>query len=380
MRSWTDFLLESMTLDDAKKIFGLNVVSSKDDVVKLYRKLSMQNHPDRGGSNEKMAEINQAKELLLKNIGSGTKFSPVKSATDDDEEKKAAEIIDKTMSKFDPEIYKKYIEKAFGRTFFMKVDRKNSTLRQGYKYGTAAHIDIEIYDENRDIVFSLSISPYESMLSMHAWNFFHKASLGASNNLEFEIYMHSNVLVNGKKQVLQKYYNAHTSDKAIFIDPSILIPKAKLTKIAQGKARANSKVSKRDFEALMELKLKGKQYGKNSYLITFNDGKNGVVISRQAYGGSFFTGLKRTDKFAFYHIYKFVKLKPYVDRKGVAHPDMPIEVELGMNDAPRYSVDYEDMLESRESLDHMCKILQKLQKDGNMKAFAKEFRDKNTEK
>lgn len=45
---------------------GLNNNSTEEQVKKAYRKLSLENHPDRGGNNRKFIEITEAKNKCLK--------------------------------------------------------------------------------------------------------------------------------------------------------------------------------------------------------------------------------------------------------------------------------------------------------------------------
>lgn len=60
------FLLLSMSLQDAKAVLGFpqNANPSEAEITKAYRQKAIENHPDRGGSNEKMVEINVAKDIL----------------------------------------------------------------------------------------------------------------------------------------------------------------------------------------------------------------------------------------------------------------------------------------------------------------------------
>ncbi len=46
-------------------------IDSLDDLRKLYRKLAMENHPDKGGDVRSMQEINSEYELLSKNLING---------------------------------------------------------------------------------------------------------------------------------------------------------------------------------------------------------------------------------------------------------------------------------------------------------------------
>ena len=67
-------LLLSMTVDQAKVILGFPPRSSPtpQEIQKAYRLKALENHPDRGGSNDKMVEVNVAKDVLTKPESSWT--------------------------------------------------------------------------------------------------------------------------------------------------------------------------------------------------------------------------------------------------------------------------------------------------------------------
>ena len=59
-------LIQAMTFDQAKSILGFPPSSSPspEEIKKVYLRMVRENHPDRGGSTEKMREINVAKDVL----------------------------------------------------------------------------------------------------------------------------------------------------------------------------------------------------------------------------------------------------------------------------------------------------------------------------
>jgi hypothetical protein len=57
---------EAMSHDEALKILGLKSGATQNDIRSAHRRLMLQIHPDRGGSDYLAAKINQARDTLLK--------------------------------------------------------------------------------------------------------------------------------------------------------------------------------------------------------------------------------------------------------------------------------------------------------------------------
>ena len=55
----------SMPVKEALELFGLEDNFGKEQLQEVYRRLALENHPDRGGSTATMQKINQAKEVLI---------------------------------------------------------------------------------------------------------------------------------------------------------------------------------------------------------------------------------------------------------------------------------------------------------------------------
>ena len=57
---------DDMTIEQARDILGVDESATRDEIIKAHRRMMQKFHPDRGGSNYLAAQINNAKQILLK--------------------------------------------------------------------------------------------------------------------------------------------------------------------------------------------------------------------------------------------------------------------------------------------------------------------------
>lgn len=261
MKKFLEYLLEQMSFADAMKVFDIEAVPNKADLDKLYKKLALKNHPDLGGSEEKMKEINQAKDVLDKNVGrslsKGSSSSVSRSKEDYNEEQKQyvnyCKSVEAELKSIDLKAYQDYLEKIFGVPFNVETRIKNYGEDKYYADSTVTY-GMEFADKDREKVIYL-------FLIADTWKAF--KAIKKSNGLStadktiYTISMRSDIMVDGKNQVLTKVRYVKSNETKIFTEPSILLPKARLTKIAGGEARKNSKLAKRDFVGLFTTVFKG---------------------------------------------------------------------------------------------------------------------------
>lgn len=52
----------------ARRLLGVPAVTTRDEVRAAYRRLAAENHPDRGGSDARLAALTEARDLILSHL------------------------------------------------------------------------------------------------------------------------------------------------------------------------------------------------------------------------------------------------------------------------------------------------------------------------
>lgn len=241
-----------MAVDDALDLFGISKedLSNKDLIKKKYRQLSLKYHPDRGGSDELMKRVNDAKATLDK-----AKSISVRSSSggfDWDELNKKYQELGKRIKKilqdgFQPEKYVAYFSKIYNENF--KYDITKTFPKENNKRPSYAGFECEFYNKDRTIVFELYIS---SML-VDATS---TTSLGGTDKyISFPLMVIAYGLYKNRKlKVAQRDWKS-TNDHKVLHDPTLAFPEKKLEQFKQ-KAK-HRKFTRKDMLTYLTKKLKG---------------------------------------------------------------------------------------------------------------------------
>lgn len=253
MYSFKDYLFEaSMTLDAAMKVFNItSPFSSEVDLKSHYKKLALQHHPDHGGSMDKMKEVNLAKEILSKSIGKSLSKNSMEDHEKREQEYRDLKVVINNilLTKFNPQVYTKYLKDIFGKDFKCEHEvNKTDTYFAAMRTALRA----KFFDNEKDIVF-------EVYFGVDLIDIKHSKGLGGAGNIDFSVLVSTDAYVNGKKQKIARTTWNYTNNHSMFSNPEDVFPKAKMTKLAEGKVRANSKIKKSDFDAFFT-----KKYGAKS--------------------------------------------------------------------------------------------------------------------
>lgn len=247
------FIEKDMSIDHALNLFGLSVndLGDQDLIKKTFRKLVFKNHPDRGGNEEIMKQLNLAYEVLKK------KQKQKQGGVDWDAINKKYQqmgriIKDRLVKAFDDQKYIKHFNK-FSKTN-IKFQMKQIFPNEGERSPNVAGFYGQFADDNRDTVFDIRVSAHlTDVVNSNALSF---------EDLDMKVSIVAIGFFGGKEQKLSKSNWKFTSDHKFMNDPNKVFPTAKLKKIFSG-STSKRKFQKRDMIAFITKKLKGDWDGKD---------------------------------------------------------------------------------------------------------------------
>ena len=246
-----------MSIPDAISLFGIkqDELGNKDLIKKTYRRLAIANHPDRGGSEEAMKDVNDAFETLSKASDSEIKNQTMRQTWAERDEKyrmAGAQIKTALLSNFKPEVFQKYFKEMSG--FDYQYEIKRTYPKETDRSPNYAGFDAEFFTKDKNAVFTLKV--HTNLIDI----VFPKAVLGYGD-LSYEVYTEAHGFYLNKKQKMSQNDWKFTRDHSFFAKPEKIYPKKKMKDIFSGKT-SKRKFAKRDMEAFLSKKLGAKlSYG-----------------------------------------------------------------------------------------------------------------------
>ena len=246
MNRYESYLREvRMTGDEAAKILGLSDKATAEDVKTAYRKASMANHPDRGGSVEKMQDVNAAYAVLKNGYGGGAaksyqSYAAEAAARREEYAAMCKNAKDYFVNTFNTTAFVDYFEKLIGKKF--TVDAKSSS-NDSY-----AHAIWTFTSEDSETWFKVSLSAYFATIKQAR-----DSMLGGRPDMApIPFYAEVDFMTNNRKQTIKKRDYSTKVDAKVFTDPEILFPK---DKIAKGVKNTTSKFARRHFDTALKAKF-----------------------------------------------------------------------------------------------------------------------------
>lgn len=146
---------EKMTHREALEILGATGTESKAELSKLFKRASLRNHPDRGGSTELMQKINMAYDVVTKTNSSGETMMDMRARHAANkkawEEKLDAYFVvakNYFSTKFNAQEFAEYFTKYTGQptTFTQEVKKDTISVSAVFRFTSGdAHFDFAFY-------------------------------------------------------------------------------------------------------------------------------------------------------------------------------------------------------------------------------------------
>lgn len=263
MNRYESYLREvRMTGDEAAKILGLTDKATAEDVKTAYRKASMANHPDRGGSVDKMQDVNAAYAVLKNGYGGGAAKSYQSYAAEAAARREEYTAMTKTAKEY---FVNTFNATAFADYFAKLFDKKFTVAARASNNDSYAHAEWTFTSEDSETWFKVTMSAYFATIKQAR-----DSMLGGRPDMApIPFYAEVDFMTNNRKQTIKKRDYSTKVDAKVFSDPEILFPK---DKIAKGKKNTSSKFARRHFETALKAKFPTMTQSGNDYFFKLSSG------------------------------------------------------------------------------------------------------------
>lgn len=260
MRYTRKIKILSMTVKDALDVLELSDAEKLDEATlkNAYRQAALKHHPDKGGSVEKMQEVNKAYDLLK------NKELPQQSAKVDWEEirskyKKAGQIVIENLKKdFKPEIFSEYFQKQTGKTFTVNYSFQPSPDARDPHYSGIKAIWTS---EDKETSFTM-----DTGVDLHdvVWP---KPTLTGegSEDIGYSMWIVSEIFHENRKVKFKRSQWDRTQLKSVLYDPEKIFPSKKIATMMAGKEKTRA-FSRRDMYLGISKKLEGQTTDEWAYI------------------------------------------------------------------------------------------------------------------
>lgn len=296
MKRNTIALLEASREDITKalNVFKYDSIDKIKNIDKVYKKLAMEYHPDRGGSDEQMQELNWAKELLEPLVtGAKNQKNTISDwkARNEKENKTLEELVKKFKEKFNPDIYTEHF-KQFGNYEY------NKEFTNVFKDGPSIEVTYEWKAE-------------KSLLQLSVYFRLPTASLGGTTD-DMNVTYTTFVYVNGKKTKMGVSDYQWNKSVSTVHSPELIFPTAKMNKALSNK----NKVTKKDVFAGLQIELGAKLINSDSWYIPLKDDLflKCFRMSYRSVPAYFCTNIFKKSGTYFYNLYQTIS--------GDKHPEI----------------------------------------------------------
>jgi hypothetical protein len=234
---------------------------NKEDLKSSYRSLAKSRHPDHGGSNELMIELNDAYELLLSKVDGRNRLQDWRER-DEKEKQELKELKSVIETKLNSAIdsFMDHLKGVLGGDEEISV----SEISGGFN-----NVNISFMSTKKRSYFTLTVFVRSVRQSM----------MIGDENTDFEVTIVTDIFHNNKKIKLAQKTWKSTTDHSSFLNPEKLFPASKCREAFA--KNANREPKKSDFETMLR-SFGNVNVNSDTYHLYFDNGYR-IVLYRLIY-------------------------------------------------------------------------------------------------